>query len=411
MNQPLHKWLKIAIINLNIIAFIGVVLRYKIVFSLPFIDQKHLLHAHSHFAFAGWLTQILMTLLVVFLYRKGLNDSFKKYSWLLLGNLLTAYGMLITFPVEGYGFLSITFSTLSIFVSYVFAIVFWKDLNKLNSKSSSICWFKAGVVFNAVSSIGAFSLAYMMATHYIHQNYYLSSEYFFLHFQYNGWFFFACMGLLIDKLEKYQIISQIYKTIFGLFFLACIPAYFLSALWMSLPTWIYILVVISALAQFLGWFLLVKVMFQHLDVLNNLTSVFSRVLYSVAAFAISIKLLLQIGSTYPPLSDMAFGFRPIVIGYLHLVLLGAITMFILGYIVANGFVSLEIISIIGLSVFVFGVIINEILLMSQGVSGLKYESVPYINEFLLGSAIVMFTGIFLFVTGQFKNKIELENIV
>ena len=49
--------------------------------------------------------------------------------------------------------------------------------------------------------------------------------------------------------------------------------------------------------------------------------------------------------------------------------------------------------------------------MSQGVSGLKYESVPYINEFLLGSAIVMFTGIFLFVTGQFKNKIELEIIV
>ncbi|MEI6488350.1 MAG: hypothetical protein WCP52_05280 [Bacteroidota bacterium] len=411
MNQPLHKWLTIAIINLNIVAMIGVILRYKIVFYLPFIDQKHLLHTHSHFAFSGWLTQILMTLLVVFLYSKGITNSFKKYSWLLLGNVFTAYGMLITFTIEGYGFLSITFSTLSIFVSYIFAIVMWKDLNRLNSKSSSIYWFKAGVVFNALSSIGAFALAYMMATHFIHQNYYLSSEFFYLHFQYNGWFFFVCMGLLIDKLEKYQISSQLYKTIFRLFFLACIPAYFLSALWMSLPTWVYILVVISALAQFLGWFLLVRVMFHHLEVLNGVTSIFSRGLYSVAAFAITIKLLLQIGSTYPPLSNMAFGFRPIVIGYLHLVLLGAITMFILGYIVANGFVSLEINSIVGLSSFVLGVIINEILLMSQGVSALKYESVPYINELLLSSAVVMFFGIFMFVTGQFKNKIELENIV
>ncbi len=57
--NPEQKWIKICFINLLIVALLGVTLRYKIAFSLPFVDQKHLLHGHSHFAFAGWITQII----------------------------------------------------------------------------------------------------------------------------------------------------------------------------------------------------------------------------------------------------------------------------------------------------------------------------------------------------------------
>ena len=49
------KWLRISLFNLMLVAFLGMILRYKILFSLPFLDQKHLLHAHSHFAFSGWV--------------------------------------------------------------------------------------------------------------------------------------------------------------------------------------------------------------------------------------------------------------------------------------------------------------------------------------------------------------------
>ena len=52
-------------------------------------------------------------------------------------------------------------------------------------------------------------------------------------------------------------------------------------------------------------------------------------------FALSIKFLLQLGSTIPAISQLAFGFRPIVIAYLHLVLLAIITLFLLFYIYAN----------------------------------------------------------------------------
>jgi len=130
MHLSLRQWLRVSFFNLLLIALIGIILRYKIAFSLPFIDQKYLLHGHSHFAFAGWISQALMALLIANLSERQGRNYFIKYQWVLYANLLTAYGMLLTFPFIGYAFLSILFSTLSVFVSYAFAFLFWKELNK-----------------------------------------------------------------------------------------------------------------------------------------------------------------------------------------------------------------------------------------------------------------------------------------
>jgi hypothetical protein len=248
----LQRWLKVCLFNLFIVACIGVILRYKIAFSLPFIDQKHLLHGHSHFAFAGWITQALMVLLIAYLVQQTGKAIYKRYQWLLFANLLTALGMLISFPIEGYGLYSIIFSTASVFVSYAFAIYYWKDINRITTKNVAHCWFKAAVLFNALSSIGAFALAIMMVARIVHQNWYLAAEYFYLHFQYNGWFFFACMGLLTLQLAAHAP-ATILKRIFILFVAAVVPAYFLSALWMNIPLVVYVIVILAAFAQLLGW--------------------------------------------------------------------------------------------------------------------------------------------------------------
>ena len=58
-----NSWITISLINLSIVALLGVLLRSKILFSIPWIDFKFMLHAHSHFAFAGWITLCLFTLL------------------------------------------------------------------------------------------------------------------------------------------------------------------------------------------------------------------------------------------------------------------------------------------------------------------------------------------------------------
>ncbi len=57
-------WLKFSVFNFFLVALLGVIMRYKIQFSFPYLDQKHLQEAHSHFAFYGWITNVLYVLIV-----------------------------------------------------------------------------------------------------------------------------------------------------------------------------------------------------------------------------------------------------------------------------------------------------------------------------------------------------------
>ncbi|MEI7734452.1 MAG: hypothetical protein WCI49_03255 [Ferruginibacter sp.] len=392
MFSPLHRWLKIVLFNLFLIAAIGVILRYKIAYSLPFIDQKHLLHGHSHFAFAGWISQAIMILMVAYLSAQKGPAVYKKYRWLLVGNLIAAYGMLIAFPIQGYGLFSIIFSTGSIFIGYTFAWVYWRDLNSLTVKHTAHLWFKTALICNTLSSLGAFALAIMMVKKIIHQNWYLGAQYFYLHFQYNGWFFFAGMGLVTAKLF-FTAPVKILQRIFWLFAGAIIPAYFLSALWMDIPMWVYVLVIIAALAQVISWLYMIGLIKNAWSSLQQSLPVTAKWLLILSASALTIKLLLQLGSTIPSLSTLAFGFRPIVIGYLHLVLLGVITLFLLGYMFAENLLIINKKAITGAGIFAAGIIINEIFLMTQGVAALEYINIPIINESLLLAALIMLTGI------------------
>lgn len=404
MRSSLSRWLQVSLINLLLVAIIGVILRYKIAFSLPFIDQKHLLHGHSHFAFAGWISHTLMVFLIQYLSRESGVDMFRKYRGLVWANLLTAYGMLFWFPIQGYGGWSISFSTLSIIVSYIFTMVYWKDLNRLRENRISHQWFKAALLLNVLSSLGAFALAFMMATHTVHQNWYLAAVYFFLHFQYNGWFFFAAMGLLTARMEHLTALRPTLQTIFRLFAFASIPAYLLSALWLPMPVAVYVLVIFSALAQAWAWFLFLRLYNIYKTVLADIFPKNISWLLILAALATTIKILLQLGSTIPSLSQLAFGFRPIVIGYLHLVLLGMFSIFLIAYIVSYRWSTAGKTLLTGIKWFAGGVILNECVLMIQGMAALGYHTIPLINESLLLTAVILFTGILLMLLGFSKVK-------
>lgn len=403
MSTRLLFWLRISLFNLLVVAFIGLILRYKIAFSLPFIDQKHLLHGHSHFAFAGWVSMALMTFMIEYASRKKAKDLFPKYKWLLWGNLITAYGMLFSFPFQGYGFFSISFSTLSIINSWIFTILFWKELNSIQQKSISDQWFKSALFFNAMSALGAFGLAFMMANKIIHQNWYLLAVYFYLHFQYNGWFFFACMGLFLEKVLGFIHSLKKQKIIFWLFTGSCIPAYFLSALWLNMPPWAYSIIVISAFAQLIAWSILIWQLIKVRSKLSKQFGSFSKWIFLFAGIAASIKFVLQLVSTIPAISTLAFGFRPIVIAYLHLILLGMITLFIFAYFISSTIISLNKTVLSGIILFIFGIIFNEVLLMTQGISAILETSISYINELLLFAALLLFSGMLLLNLG-IKNR-------
>ncbi len=404
MEFSVRHWCRISLFNLLVLSLIGVTLRYKIAYYFPYIDQKHLLHGHSHFAFAGWVSMALMVLMVHYLEKKGQAGSFKKYKSLLWANLLTAVGMLIAFPIEGYGIYSIIFSTASIFVSYVFAIVYWRDLNRLPVRSVSHQWFKASLVFSIFSSLGAFALAVMMINRINHQDWYLASEYFYLHFQYNGWFFFACMGLAADKQEMFGAAPHKLTLVYRLFVWSAIPAYLLSTLWMNLPLWLYLVTITAVILQLAGWFAMFQIIRKQVLPKRQRIIKPARIILTLSFLALTIKFLLQSGSVIPSLSTLAFGFRPIVIGYLHLVLLGFTTLFLLGSMLEDQLIPESRTMAIGLAILAFGIILNEAFLMLQGITGLYYQAIPDINEWLLMLSIMIFSGLLIINIASRKMK-------
>jgi len=398
-----RRWLKITLLNLFIVAVLGALMRYKIGFSFPYFNQKNILHAHSHFAFLGWVTQGLYILLIQYLQEKTSNIDIKRYTTLLTLNLVCAFIMLFSFFIQGYGLISISFSTLSILLACVFAYYFFKDFKAIKTNRESVPWFKAALWFNLFSSLGTFYLAYMMASHNFNERWYLGAVYYYLHFQYNGFFFFMIMGLSIHKLPALLPSYTYSKKIFNLFLVSVIPAYFLSTLWANLPVWLYVIVVLAAFVQTFAWITFVQSIRKSLSSSIG-SSYFVKYLILFVFTACSIKFLLQLGSTIPSISKLAFGFRPIVIAYLHLILLAVISFFILSYVYIFKLIRVNKSTTIALSVFSAGILLNEIFLGIQGVVSFAYLPVPHIQEALFVASLVLLLGGALLLLSQLKKE-------
>jgi hypothetical protein len=402
MQLNIKFWLKFSLFNLCIVAFLGVLMRYKIGFEFPYFDQKNLQHSHSHFAFSGWVSHTLMTLMVYYLQNKITDFPGNKYRKLIIANLICSFGMLIFFILQGYGLFSILFSTSSVILSYIFGYQFIQDLKLLDDDFLAKKWFKAAIFFNIISSLGTFYLAYMMASKNVIQDLYLSSIYYYLHFQYNGWFFFGCMGLLFGYLNIRKSEHPFFDNFFKLFALACIPAFLLSTLWLNLPLWLYLITVLAAIIQVFAWFKFLFILLKsRSNLLENLPPLWRYILLFIG-FALSVKLLLQLGSTVPSLSQLAFGFRPIVIAYLHLILLAIITLFLFFYMFSNHLLILNRKIKFSILLFSIGVLLNEVVLAIQGVASFSYTVIPYANEVLFGVALILLFGIGL--TAYFSIK-------
>lgn len=389
INYPV--FLRIALVNLFIVAFLGCILRYKIAFSLPIIDQKYLLESHSHFAFTGWVTHTLMVLLVMLLNNYA-PDRSKRFRFIIYFNLILAYLMLISFALSGYSVFSIILATLSLVAFFIFGSLYWRSLTGSGVLPLVQSWVKMAIICGAISSLGTFFLAYMMAEHHITEKKYLGSLYFFLHFQYNGWFLFSCFALFFDLLKRIGVNLPNAGKVLRYFSLSVIPAYLLSILWWNLSIWLYSLTVLAAILQSVGLIYLIIDLFRQKNKIKNILPNLIRWTFSLSLIALVIKTILQLGSLIPALRKLAFGYRSIVIGYLHLALLGIITIFLIGYLVyKSGYMNNKKTKN-AIWIFLTGIILNEIALMLQGLTGMSYINIPFINQALFFIALLILVG-------------------
>ena len=403
-------WVKLGLLNFLLVAIVGFIMRYKIGFSFPFFDQKNLLHAHSHFAFSGWVSHMLMLFITIAISQNISPNRIRYYQICILLNIICAYGMLIGFAINGYNTFTIIISSISLFTSITYAIITLKDLIK-NKVITQRLWFIFANCMQIMSSVGTASLVLMMAKHQIEQDRYLASIYWYLHFQYNGWFFFACMGLFFAYVKQQLPQAKIPTAIFNYFAISCIPAFGLSVLWLNLPILVYITIMLAAICQICGWLWLVLFLKNHkvISIISK-KDLLIKLLFITIFCATTVKLFLQLFSVIPSISEMAFGFRPIVIAYLHLVLLAITSLFLLTYAYARKFINHNIYTKIALILIAAGVLLNECALGIQGIASLSYTPVPHIDQILVIISGILVVGILALLLAQLKFSKQNESI-
>jgi hypothetical protein len=214
-------------------------------------------------------------------------------------------------------------------------------------------------------------------------------------------FFFGGMAMAVSILPKnFPSLHKYFKA----FAYTAIPTFFLSILWAKLPVWLYSITVIATLIQFFAWIFLVYngfIILKKQEVRKDIRWV--NILFYAAAFALTIKFTLQTISVIPSLSQMVYGFRPIIIAYIHLVLLGVFSLFILGYLLRKQFLKPVPTIKFATLLFLTGVILNELVLAIQGFAALTYTPVPYINEMLFIVAVILLTSTIMIYVFQKMN--------
>lgn len=371
----------ISFINLFILAMIGLTLRAYPFFNFPFL-YKNLLHAHSHFAFGGWIMPLLTWLLTKY-FPSTANIRFVHWRNIVFLILFSAYGMLGSFPFQGYAPTSIFFSTLSTLAGFYLAIILWK-VTKPERSGVAEKFLRAGLLYLVLSSIGPFSTAPLIVMGKQGTSIYFDAIYFYLHFQYNGWFTFAILALLY-KIMGDRPDQKNGNRVFDLMNIACAPAFVLSVLWHTPGVIFNIIGGLAALLQIVALYYFWK------DAARmKWKDSFVSSLVKISLAALSIKIVLQAVSAIPAVASLAYTERNFVIAYLHLVLLGFIS---LG---AFGFVLNTVPSTIPwrnpLRTFFTGFILTELFLVAQAVCSTQNIAIPGFHQWIFTLTLLLPAG-------------------
>lgn len=399
-------WITLSLINLSIVALLGVTLRTKLLFPLPIIDFKNFLSAHSHFAFGGWVTLVLMVLYIDSILTHEQQQK-KIYQWILWGIEINSIGMLITFPFQGYAFLSILFSTMFIVFTYAFTWVYIKDLRQVQLPKPTKLLTVVALVSLVVSSIGPFTLAYILATKTGDAILYRDSIYTYLHFQYNGFFTCSVFALLLSQVVK-KIDERLMKTIKQFAVLLClsvIPTLFLSMLWHAYNPFIRGVAIAGCALALLTLAHFVPVAFNR-KLYAVYSSPLSRTLLVFSVISFIIKMTLQMGTIVPRLGNAVFGYRPIIIGFLHLVFLGFVTFYVISHFWSDGvFANKKRFSKVAIVFFAAAIIFSEAILLADGIGLMFYTTNSAYVWLLWVASIFLFTGAILILAARL-NKIS-----
>ena len=389
-----RKDIQWAFLYFIITILLGLSLRVSYIADV-FFNIRHVTHSHSHIGLLGWIYTILSSLICQYFLRE--TDR-KPYFILFLCTQFCILGMLFSFPFGGYFLYSIIFSSLFIICTYWFSIFFLKRSKKYNfirfsisqsvdtehDKPLSLRFVHWGIYFLILSSIGIWLLPVAIVKAGKGSDWYNSALYFFLHFQYNGWFLAVLFGLLVGEIEHKSLLnSKRLKGALYNFVIGTIGSVTLSWVGFFNEPILYIIGNISG-------FLLLASIFELYRAYMQLEE--PAFLMQMFLLLCMLKTIFMFLGSFPWIAEVVLPNREFVISYLHFTFLGVIGFGVLHFLEKNLHIHFPYWS---LSLYTTAFVGSEILITYKGIAILCELFVPD-NYYLL---LVVFSSLFFIAVG------------
>lgn len=396
------SWILVCFINFFVASLMGLLLRWMYVAPFSGFNFQFLMHGHSHVAMLGWVYLMLYCLIFYFFVPKE-NQQKPIYNRLFWATELAVIGMMIDFPAQGYAFASILFSTLHIFCSYYFCYLIYKDAKPSTFPEKRM--LHTALFFMIFSTLGVWCLGPAVGLMGKTSAFYQIAIQFFLHFQFNGWFLFAVLGLFF-KQAKINIDEKKFRLFYNSFVVATVLTLALPVSWSLSNPAFYWINVIGVTIQSLSFVLFYQLIRPDLKTIFAPLSPLEKTAYQFALYSLALKIIIQLVVIIPELAQVSHQIRNFVIGYIHLTMLGIITGFLFGFALQNKFVnSQKKIQKWGIYIFLFGFVVTEFLLFLQGLwLFLNKGLFPDYYQNLLLSSICLPSGLLMLTIGIFKLK-------
>lgn len=359
----MRAWFRIALINLFLAALLGATLRSIYLWELPFLRFRPFLHAHSHVALLGWL---FMGVVLCFLHDGGNGIVSKRLRWLLIAMQTSVIAMLIAFPVESYGPFSITASSAFLLLAYPLLYMVWGTSRSWPREGSGRLT-RWAIAFFVISTVGTWALPVIMAAGNQGKEIYYWSVQLFLHFQFNGWFWFAAMAIGARWAERNGFDMRIDRLTLSLWVLSAVFTYALAIAWSEPHPVVFATVSAAVALQAWAAARTLRILLRLRDLAYTRFSKWARILIGIALVSMAMKVLVQAAVAVPYVAVMSLTVRHLVMGFIHMNTLGIMTALLLAYAITNGWLDARrTLARIGLLLLITGIIGSELLLFAQG---------------------------------------------
>lgn len=403
----LRKWMATGFAIFFVASLLGLTMRYLFVNEIPFLKYKNIMHAHSHIAMMGWAF-MLVAAGIIYFFDPNFKLKVVARNTLFL-NTIAVVGMTITFILLAYDLESIAFSAMHLFTAYYFGINVLRKISD-RKKTTSHKFLRWSIYWYFISSLGLLAIGPVSNMYGTHHPFYLGSIQFFIHFQFNGWFTFGALAILLKFFENRGRSILIPEGIWVTLILSVLLTYLLSVTFSTPLEILFYLNAAGVILQGIAYAYILKALIKPIKTIRFRSPVI-RFIFFLGIASLIAKVIIQMVVVIPFVAVISYTIHNYVIAFVHLIMLGSITFTVSALLLQKGLLPLNNTAKVGWISLALGFLLMEFILFGQGtLLWMGAGFIPAYYEIIFGITILLPLGILLILWSFLQQKRKLTVI-